>query len=163
MKVYLVGSLRNPKIPSIANKIRELGYEVFDDWISPGPETDDKWQEYEKTRGRSYKEALAGDHARNVFKFDLKHLENADIVIMVIPCGKSGHLELGWAIGQGKKGYVLFDEEPERYDIMYAFCTDIFFSLDDLCSGLAADRSHEAIKKLESVLIEKGMESFNGS
>ena len=35
-KVYLIGSLRNPEVPQIANKIRELGFEVFDDWHPNG-------------------------------------------------------------------------------------------------------------------------------
>ena len=37
MKVYLIGSLRNPKVPKIAEKIRALGFEVFDDWFAAGP------------------------------------------------------------------------------------------------------------------------------
>ena len=135
-KIYLIGALSNPKIPRIAKQIRSLGFDVFDDWISPGPDTDTEWQKYEKIRGRTYKEALSGHHAQEVFDFDLKHLKSADIAVLVSPCGKSGHLELGWAIGQGKKGYVLFDGEPNRFDIMYAFCTDIFFHIDELCKEL---------------------------
>ena len=39
--IYIIGSLKNEKIPFIAKQIRELGFEVFDDWFSPGPEADD--------------------------------------------------------------------------------------------------------------------------
>ena len=132
MQIYLLGALKNRSIIATANALREAGHVVFDDWLSPGEEADEKWQAYERERGRTYKEALAGYHAKHVFDFDYTHLNEADTVIMVLPCGKSGHLEFGWAIGQGKKGYILFDEEPARYDVMYAFATDIFFSLDDL-------------------------------
>lgn len=135
-KIYLIGSLSNSKIPVIAKQLRSLGFDVFDDWISPGKDADREWQKYEKVRGRSYKEALYGRHAQEVFDFDLKHLQSSDIVVMVAPCGKSGHLELGWAVGQGKTSYVLFDGEPDKYDIMYAFCTDIFFHMDELCREL---------------------------
>lgn len=42
MKVYVIGSLRNPRIPEIANELREkLGCEVFDDWHAAGPHGDD--------------------------------------------------------------------------------------------------------------------------
>ena len=136
MRVYLLGALKNRSIIQTANSIRELGHDVFDDWLSPGEEADEKWQEYEAGRGRSYKEALAGYHAKHVFDFDFTHLNRADVVVMVLPCGKSGHLEFGWGIGQGKPGYILFDEEPTRYDVMYAFATDIFFDLDSLLSVL---------------------------
>lgn len=135
-KIYLTGALKNREIISLANDIRELGHDVFDDWISPGEETDQKWQEYEDERGRSYEEALNGYHANIVFNYDLHHLKEAELVIMVLPCGKSGHLEFGWAIGQGKKGYILFDGEPDRYDIMYKFADRIFFNEGDLLAAL---------------------------
>lgn len=136
MCIYLIGSMRNPMIPVLAQNIRALGLEVFDDWFSPGPEADEYWQKYEKDRGRSYKESLAGFHAKTVFAFDHHHLQRAGTVVLVMPAGRSAHLELGWAIGKGKKGYVLFDKEPERYDIMYQFATDIFFSEKDLLDAL---------------------------
>jgi nucleoside 2-deoxyribosyltransferase len=132
MKVYLIGALKNRSIIDLANDLRATGVDVFDDWISPGEETDTKWQEYEALRGRTYKEALEGYHAENAFNFDVSHLDEADIVVMVLPCGKSGHLEFGYSIGQGKLGYILFEEEPERYDLMYRFASDIFFSREDL-------------------------------
>ncbi len=120
--IYLIGSLRNPQIPILAEDLRKLGHEVFDDWYAPGPETDEYWRQYEVNRGRSYQEALDGIAARNVFDLDFYHLNRAKRAILVMPAGRSGHLELGWAIGQCKPGYVLFDGEPERYDQMYALC-----------------------------------------
>lgn len=135
-KVYLIGALKNRSIIPLANQIRKLGYNVFDDWLSPGAEADEQWQEYERLRGRTYKQAINGHHAETVFNYDFKHLDEADIVVMVLPCGKSGHLEFGWSIGQGKTGYILFDDEPDRYDIMYRFATDIYFNEEDLLERL---------------------------
>lgn len=136
MVIYLIGALKNKKIPLIANEIRELGFEVFDDWFSPGPEADDFWREYEKTKTSSYKQALKGWAAKHIFEFDKYHLDRADIAILVMPAGKSGHLELGYSVGRGKITYVLFDEEPERWDIMYQFTNDVFFDLEELKSEL---------------------------
>ena len=136
MKLYLIGSLRNPEIPKIAQAIRGLGIDVFDDWYSPGPETDEKWQEYEAQRGRGYKEALAGRHAQHVFKFDKCHLDDSQVGVLVLPAGKSGHMELGYLIGYGKPCYVLFDKEPDRFDIMYQLATAVFFNLDELLEEL---------------------------
>ena len=131
LKVYLIGSLRNPEIPKIANKIRELGFEVFDDWFAAGPEADDKWRDYEKARGRSYKEALNGLAADHVFQFDRKHLNKCDVAVLYLPAGKSAHLELGRVLGKGKKGYILLDN-PERWDVMYKFADGVFNSFDEL-------------------------------
>lgn len=135
-RIYLIGSLRNPCIPFIAKQLREAGHEVFDDWFSGGREADDEWQRYEKVRGRSYTAALAGEHARNVFEFDLEHLHWCNTGVLVMPAGKSGHLELGYLIGQGKRGYVLFQEEPDRYDVMHRFATGVAFSVEELVRQL---------------------------
>lgn len=136
--IYLIGSLRNTEVPRIAEKLRKEGHEVFDDWFAAGPEADDKWRDYEKGRGRSYLEALTGHAARNVFAFDYRHLTTADCVVLVLPAGKSGHLELGWALGQGKCGYILLDN-PDRWDVMYQFADGVFDTFDGLRLQLLKD------------------------
>ena len=74
-------------------------------------------------RGRSYLEALDdGHHAEHVWQYDRKHLDLADVGVLVLPAGKSGHLELGYLIGQGKPGYILLEsDDPTRWDVMYKF------------------------------------------
>ena len=138
--IYLIGSLRNEKIPHVAKEIRELGFEVFDDWFSPGPEADDFWRKFEKVRGSSYKEALSNYAAKHIYNFDKRHIDRADIGVLFMPGGKSAHLELGYMIGRGKRCFVLFDKEPERWDLMYQFAMenegDICFSMDDLKKSL---------------------------
>ena len=140
---YLIGSLRNEKIPHMAKELREFfnnDWEVFDDWFSPGPEADDFWRKYEKVRGSTYEEALSNWAGKHVYEFDKFHIDRADIGILYMPAGKSGHLELGYMIGQGKPCFILFDKEPERWDVMYQFCMEngggVCFSVDDLKSKL---------------------------
>lgn len=125
--IYIIGSLRNPGIVALGNKLRQLGYEVFDDWFAAGPEADDYWQKYEQARGRTYAQALKGLSVDHVFQFDKKHLDAADYAILLMPAGKSGHLELGYHLGKGKIGFILFDKEPERWDAMYLFADGVFF------------------------------------
>lgn len=142
--VYLIGSLRNKKIPVIANKIREIGFEVFDDWFSPGPEADDFWRDYERVRGSSYKEALRNWAGRHVYEFDKTHIDRSDIGVVYMQAGKSAHLELGYMIGKGKTCFVLFDEEPERWDVMYQF---VFENGGNICFSL--DELNEELKKIK--------------
>lgn len=135
--IYLMASLRNEKTPAVANKIEtETGITVFDSWFSPGPEADDFWRNYEKARGRSYEQALDGYAATHIYEFDKYHIDRCDIGVLLQPAGKSCHLELGYMLGQGKLGYIVFEEEPERWDVMYQFATEIFFSLDALTDSL---------------------------
>lgn len=121
MKIYLIASLRNREVIKLANYLRkETGHEIFDDWISPGEEADDKWKEYETLRGRNYKQALQGWAAKHVFEFDHYHLNDSDAAILVHPAGKSCHLEFGYTIGQGKPGWIIL-EDAERWDVMMQF------------------------------------------
>lgn len=134
--IYIIGSLRNSEIPKIGAMLRHAGWDAFDDWHAAGPEADDCWQRYENGRGRNYREALAGWAAGHVFEFDLKHLNRCDAGLLVLPAGKSGHLEIGYMLGQGKRGYILLDGEPERYDVMYRFATKVFTSREDMTKEL---------------------------
>lgn len=134
--IYIIGALRNPKVPEFANALEAEGFEAFADWFSPGPDADDFLRDYSHARGRSYKQALASYAAQHVFHFDKLHIDRADAAIMIMPAGKSGHLELGYCIGQGKPGYILFDAEPERFDVMHLFATEIFFDQNDLFQTL---------------------------
>jgi hypothetical protein len=132
-KIYLIGSLRNPRVPEIASKLRADGHEVFDDWFAAGPEADDYWQKYEIAKGNNFKQALDGYAAHHVFQFDKTHLDSNNMAILILPAGKSGHLELGYMIGQGKPGYILFDDVmPDRWDVMYKFCTGVYFTFESL-------------------------------
>jgi len=139
-KIYVLGSLRNPNVPQVAEALRKLGFNVFDDWYAAGPEADDYWQKYEESRGTPYNKALHGLAANHVFHFDAHHLDSSDIGVLVLPAGKSAHLELGWLIGQGKPGYILFPdgEWPERWDVMYRFATGVFNNFDALREALPA-------------------------
>lgn len=134
--VYLIGSLRHPRVREVAAALRAHRIEVFDDWHAAGPEADDIWQRYEQERGRTFLEALRGKHAQDVFRFDLANLNQASAGVLVMPAGKSGHLELGYLIGQGKPGYILLEQEPERWDVMYAFSSGVYYDPNLLCEML---------------------------
>lgn len=134
--IYVIGSLRNPRVCDVAGALRLNGWDAFDDWMAAGPEADDYWQRYEVARGNNLSQALDGYAARHVYAYDRAHLDRCDAGLLVLPAGKSGHLELGYMIGCGKPGYILLDGEPERFDVMYRFATRVFMSLDDLLAEL---------------------------
>lgn len=135
--IYLIGSLRSPRVPDVANNLRKVGYEVFDDWYAAGPEADDYWQKYEKERGRTYREALEGYAVNNVVDFDRRHLERCDAAVLVMPAGKSGHLELGLVLGRAKPGFILLDGEPDRWDAMYRLATGVCSTTEELIEDLS--------------------------
>ena len=134
-QVYLAGSLRNQGIVSIHKELMKTGYRVFSDWFAAGHEADDWWKSYYTQLGLSYKEALKEPASVNVFNFDKKHIDASDVMVLALPAGKSGHLELGYHLGKGKPGYILLDD-PERWDIMYAFATGLTDDIDELVNWI---------------------------
>jgi hypothetical protein len=147
MRIYVIGSLRNPAIPSIANALREAGHDAVDDWFAAGTDADWHWQQYEKQRGRTYAEALDGLAARHVYDFDFGQIIQCDAAVLVAPAGKSGHLELGYFLGQGKPGHILLEPDTERWDVMLRFATGVHADVDGLVRALRPSVDDEYISE----------------
>ena len=136
--IYIIGSLKNKNVTVIANKLRESlpSAEIFNSWFYCSEDADDCLRDCCKERGFNYKQTINDWGARHVFEFDQFHLNRSTDVVLVMPGGKSAHLELGYAMGIGKRGYVLFDSVPDRVDVMYNFATDVFFDFNELVTEL---------------------------
>jgi nucleoside 2-deoxyribosyltransferase len=73
-------------------------------------------------------ERAALDHplAAAGFAADFKAMEWADACVLVLPCGRSAHVEAGWMKGAGKKVFAYMPEaqEPElMYKLFDGICT----------------------------------------
>lgn len=144
-QLYLIGSLRNSYIPELEKAILKNcpGVEPFAEWHGAGKEADDAFKEYHTGLGRSFRDALKSPAAKHIFDFDKHHLDASDGAILVMPSGKSCHLEAGYCVGKGKPVYALYpDGEPEgRYDLMMQFLTEIFYSESELLEFLNRQQS----------------------
>jgi hypothetical protein len=143
--LYLIGSLRNPRIAELGNVLRanHPDVEVFNDWLAAGPEADDHWKAYEQNRNRSYQEALHGEAAKNVFAFDKRHLDRSTHALLVLPAGKSGHMEIMYAAyGVGAKTAILLDPENVRWDVMYQFIPTILNNDEEINQWLNSKESN---------------------
>lgn len=148
--LYLIGSLRNDRIPILAQSIRDAnpGMEVFDDWYSAGPEADDYWKEHQKSKGLTYAEALEGHAAKNVFNFDRRHLDRATHALLVLPAGKSGHMEIMYATYSVKaKTAILLDPEDVRWDVMYQFVPNILNNDEEIQEWLSNSQERSSTVK----------------
>jgi nucleoside 2-deoxyribosyltransferase len=136
--VYIIGSLANPLVPATANRLRQAGFDVFSSWYCASENADVRWQEHEQGRGLTYIQALKDYAAQNVFHFDKTHLDRCDTAVLVYKAGRSGHLELGYAAGRGKKTYILLDEEPAKWDVMLNFADGVCMTVEELVEALHA-------------------------
>lgn len=137
-KVYIGGALANPEIVRITKLLLDHGYDAFSEWYTPGKEADVLWRDYELALGFDYRTALQRPSAKNTFNFDRKHIEESDTFLMVLPCGKSAHLELGYAAGLGKDTLIYMPEQPDRWDVMYGFAGGIVYDDHELLAALVS-------------------------
>ena len=141
--IYIIGSLRNPtSVIEFANELQALGFDAFADWVSPGPQADDYFKDYAKARGLTYKQALQTYAAKHIFEFDKAHLDRCDAAVLLMPAGKSACMELGYVRGQEKPGYIVYESEPDdRYDLMFQFASEIFFSKQEFFEYLKENQN----------------------
>ena len=140
MKVYVASSWRNRTQPLVVETLRAWGHEVYD-FRHPSPDNHgfrwleidqcwEAWQPLEFIRALSHPIAKAG------FAEDMSALRAADAVVLLMPCGKSSHLELGWAAGAGKPTAILLDG-PCEPELMYKLAGFITANLAEIGRWLA--------------------------
>ena len=56
-------------------------------------------------------------------------MEACDACVLVLPCGRSAHLEAGWCCGKGKLVYVYGAENVWAHDLMYLAFTGLRWTL----------------------------------
>jgi hypothetical protein len=136
-RIYVASSWRNQRLDVVIEGLRYLGHEVYDFRADEGFAWSQIDPEYEtagfeaKTPVHTYLRLVEHDIARAGFARDLKHMEWADTFVMVLPCGKSAHLETGWAAGRDLDTYVLL-EDPMQPELMYGLLGTLCADLPDL-------------------------------
>lgn len=134
MKIYVASSWRNNLQPSVVERLRSHGHDVYD-FRNPAPDNQGfSWREihpdWENWTPQQYREALEHPIALRGFGFDMNALRACGACLLVLPSGRSASFEFGWAIGAGKFGAVLM-LEPCEPELMY-LGNPILTSLDEL-------------------------------
>jgi len=141
-KIYLASSWRNPHQPAVLAALREAGHEVYD-FRNPEPGNDGfRWSQIGPDSLRTDPDIFVHHvtthpTAASGFKLDKDALDWADTCVLALPCGRSAHLELGYAVGQGKETFVLLAREQFEPELMYLLCTGMVTCVVDLIDRLA--------------------------
>lgn len=128
-RIYVASSWRNNVQPTVVAMLRAEGHEVYD---FKNPREGDHGFHWTQVGMPSYdratnsdvpvEEYLAGiEHpiAQAGFKSDFDAMKWADTCVLVLPCGRSAHLELGWFVGQGRRTAILLDGPLVTPELMY--------------------------------------------
>jgi hypothetical protein len=139
-RIYVASSWRNVYQPQVVERLREHCHHVYDFRNPPNgvkgfawSEIDPDWQAWSAARYREL--LLTHPIASRGFVTDLRGMQWADACVLVLPCGRSAHLEAGWFCGQGKRCIILTrdGEEPE---LMALLATEICTSIDEVLMAL---------------------------
>jgi hypothetical protein len=148
-KIYVASSWRCSNQPTVVAALRDAGHSVYD-FRNPAPdkhgfhwsEIDPHWKQW---AGADFLEGINHPIAQAAFDTDMNALKEAEICVLVMPCGRSAHLEAGYAIGVGKRTYILLEpDQPGESELMYKMADGIFTSLKDLVERVNALEDLEA-------------------
>lgn len=140
-RIYVASSWRNPEQPAVVERLIELGHEVYD-FRNPRPgdhgfawsEIDPEWLGWTP---RPFRDLLDHPIAVAGFESDFDAMKWADTFVLVLPCGRSAHLEAGWAIGEGKPTALLLREDKFEPELMYRMADLIAVELAEVELWLA--------------------------
>jgi hypothetical protein len=139
-RIYLASSWRNSYQPEVVKALREWGHEVYDFRNPTEGDHGFSWREigdgFEHWTAWEFREALKTPIAARGFSYDKDGCEWADTGVLLLPCGRSAHLEAGYLIGQGKPTLVLALEERTEPELMYLLAARICLGMEELKSQL---------------------------
>lgn len=134
MKLYVASSWRNALQPPVVEALRLDGHEVYDFRNPPHGRGGFAWSDIDPDwlcwTVEDYREYLNHPIAEAGFASDWDAMVWADAGLLVMPCGRSAHIEAGYFVGAGKPLIILLSEgEPE---LMYKMATALVVDLDEL-------------------------------
>lgn len=127
-RIYVASSWRNNIQPAVVRHLRKEGHAVYD-FKSPPDRTGFSWSQVLEQPIKTFKDymtALRHPIAAAGYLSDMRAMEWADTCVLVLPCGRSAHLEAGWFAGRGKRLMILTQdgEEPELMALMANLITN---------------------------------------
>jgi hypothetical protein len=162
MKLYVASSWRNPHQQNVVRVLREFGHDVYD-FKNPAPgnngfgwrSIDPDWKRWSP---RKFAECLNHPIAEAGYQLDFQAMAAAEGCVLVLPCGRSAHIEAGWFCGRAMPVWILIPPGKHSYsnapcaecgdmegchggvepELMYKLASEgVFDNLNDLCESLS--------------------------
>ena len=128
-KIYLASSWQNKEYEQVLNTLRLEGYETYDFKHPENKELSSfDWEKLDKKYNRwtcsDFKKALNHPETIKAFQKDFQAMQEADICVLLLPCGRSAHSEAGWMKGNGKKVFILDLSDNPKPELMFRMYDD---------------------------------------
>lgn len=143
-RVYVASSWRNALQVAVVAALRADGHDVYDFRNPAQGEHGFSWREIGdcSTWTAQHFAGAVLDHPISArgFNLDMCALRSASACVLVLPCGRSAHLELGFAVGM-KKLSVVYMPELDEPELMYRMCDYVETTMDGVRLALSQSRN----------------------
>ena len=134
-KIYVASSWNNKHQQQLVALIRSHGHQVYD-FHHPDDQKecfwwtdlDPKWKEWGLEQ---ITKALSHPKTERGFQRHFNAIREADVCVLLLPCGRSAHTEAGWLKGLDKKVVVLM-EQPQEAELMYKLFDKVMATQEEL-------------------------------
>ena len=141
-KIYVASSWRNNQYEDVLGELLIAGHEIWD-WRDPPTGTPPfRWQDIvpDYTHGHAmdtdqFLNVIEQPHAIEGFHADFKGMQWCDLGVLLLPAGRSAHIEAGWIRGQAKDLYIIRPDDQEP-DLMHKLTSAIFKDVNTLVRHL---------------------------
>lgn len=147
-RIYVASSWRNAFQQKVVEVLRSAGHEVYDfrnpvdgnhgfSWSEVNP----RWRDWTPAE---FITDLYSRHPAVVrgYGYDKAALDWADTCVLVLPCGRSAHLEAGYAVGRGKRTIIFLHPDQFEPELMYLLGDGCVTNLDQLLIALREENRH---------------------
>ncbi len=139
---FVAGRWRNREnVLDLVKRIRDKGYKVYcflDHEYTKPKENETVHEVVDNFEKRSWRDDKS---VRDIFERDLTAEKRADNFVMLLPVGKSCHIEAGIAYGLGKK-CILIGEQKEA-ESLYLIFSEVYNDVDKFIKNIVNKESYE--------------------
>ena len=138
-RVYVASSWRNTYQPNIVDLLRMAKHKVYDFRNPPylagfkWSEVDPEWATWTAEQYRDH--LFSHPRAAQGYMSDIRAMEWADTCVLVLPSGRSAHLEGGWFAGRGKR-LIILTQDGEEPELMALMANHICVSINEVLEVL---------------------------
>lgn len=138
---FIASRFRNKEIVlELAKKIRAAGKTVYA-FIESKPSTEhvEKLEDSDTETAMQSFEAIPDwrndSRVKDIFETDMTALKNSDALVLLLPAGKSAHMEAGTAYGLGKQTIVI--GEQKETESLYLIFDEFYDSIDHFIASVS--------------------------
>jgi hypothetical protein len=143
LRIYVASSRRNSFYPTVVEALRGAGHDVHDWRVPPF-----SWElidpNFAHWSNLDYVNALHSIDASAQFRRDMRAIEEADAVVLLLPAGASAHAEAAWAAAKGKQVIVYLGDEKPQPELMHRLLGGFVESIEQLLFVLSSAQAGDA-------------------